>query len=132
MPVTDAVRTIDELAAASTFEETFESTRTPFVARDIGVPVTVAFGTRDWILTKRAQRRDGLPPHTRWVMKPGWGHVPMWVDPHGVAQLILEGTGLRNDRYSSRASWPSLSRAASALEEHQCLRPKRGCRTALL
>jgi pimeloyl-ACP methyl ester carboxylesterase len=95
MPVGDAVRSVDELAAASAFEETFESTRTPFVGRDIGVQVTVAFGTRDWILTKRARRRDGLPPHTRWVMKPGWGHVPMWVDPHGVAQLILEGTGLR-------------------------------------
>jgi pimeloyl-ACP methyl ester carboxylesterase len=94
MPVADAVRSIDELAAASAFEATFESTRIPFDGQEIDVPVTVAFGSRDWILTKRAQRRDGLPPHTRWVMKPGWGHVPMWADPLGVAQLILEGTGL--------------------------------------
>jgi hypothetical protein len=26
------------------------------------------------------------------VEKHGWGHVPIWVDPVGVAQLILEGT----------------------------------------
>ncbi len=94
MPVDDAVRSVDELAAASAFEETFESTDAPFCGKDISVPVTVAFGTRDLILTKRARRRDGLPPQTRWVIKPGWGHVPMWVDPRGVAQLILEGTGL--------------------------------------
>jgi pimeloyl-ACP methyl ester carboxylesterase len=93
MPARDAVRSIDDLAAAAAFEATFESTRTPFSGRDIAVPVTVAFGTRDLILTKRARRRDGLPPQTRWVMKPGWGHVPMWIDPAGVAQLILRGIG---------------------------------------
>jgi pimeloyl-ACP methyl ester carboxylesterase len=28
----------------------------------------------------------------RWVKKRGWGHVPMWIDPVGVSQLVLEGT----------------------------------------
>jgi len=60
--------------------------------RAITVPVTVAFGDRDWILLKRWQRRNELPAHTRWVEKHGWGHVPMWVDPVGVSQLILDGT----------------------------------------
>jgi isoquinoline 1-oxidoreductase beta subunit len=28
----------------------------------------------------------------RWIESRGWGHVPMWVDPIGVSQLILDGT----------------------------------------
>jgi hypothetical protein len=54
--------------------------------------VTVAFGARDLILTGGARQRTALPAHTRWITKARWGHVPMWVDPRGVAQLILEGT----------------------------------------
>jgi pimeloyl-ACP methyl ester carboxylesterase len=92
MPVADALRAVDDLGRASAFEATFDNTRSPFSASDITVPVTVAFGDRDWILTKGSQCRNQLPPHTRWVRKPGWGHVPMWVDPAGVSQLILEGT----------------------------------------
>ncbi len=94
MPPADAARSIDDLAAATAFEATFERTRTPFSGRDIAGPVTVAFGTRDWILTNGSRRREALPPHARWLSKAGWGHVPMWVDPAGVAQLILEGTGV--------------------------------------
>jgi pimeloyl-ACP methyl ester carboxylesterase len=72
-------------------EETFD-TRAPFSGAAIAVPVTVAFGDRDWILPKGSQHRNELPAHTRWVKKRGWGHVPMWVDPVGVSQLVLEGT----------------------------------------
>ena len=92
MPVNDALRAVEDLAASSAFEETFDNTRAPFSGRDIAIPVTVAFGDRDWILPKGSQRRNDLPEHTRWIKKHGWGHVPMWVDPLGVAQLILEGT----------------------------------------
>ena len=92
MPASDAFRAVDDLATTSAFEETFENTRTPFSGRDIAVPVTVAFGDRDWILPKRSRDRSGLPEHTRWLDQQGWGHVPMWVDPIGVSQLILEAT----------------------------------------
>jgi pimeloyl-ACP methyl ester carboxylesterase len=93
MPVHDALRAVDDLATAPAFEATFANTRAPFSGGNaIAVPVTVAYGDRDWILLKGWRRRDALPAHTRWVEKPGWGHVPMWVDPAGVAQLILEGT----------------------------------------
>jgi pimeloyl-ACP methyl ester carboxylesterase len=54
----------------------------------------VAFGDRDWILPKSSRHRSGLPAHARWIDKRGWGHVPMWVDPAGVSQLILEGCGV--------------------------------------
>ena len=70
----------------------FRQYRSPFSAHAIAVPVTVAFGDRDWILTKGSRLRSALPTHARWVEKRGWGHFPMWVDPAGVAELILEGT----------------------------------------
>jgi pimeloyl-ACP methyl ester carboxylesterase len=94
MQAADAVQAVDDLARAQRFEATFAATRPPFSARDIAVPVTVAFGTRDWILTKGSRYRQALPAHTTWIEKPGWGHVPMWADPAGVAQLILSGTDL--------------------------------------
>jgi pimeloyl-ACP methyl ester carboxylesterase len=97
MPGSDAVRAVDDLGIATAFEETFESTRAPFSGGDTAVPVTVAFGDRDWILTKGARRRNALPSLTTWVTTAGWGHVPMWVDPIGVARLILEGISRAED-----------------------------------
>jgi len=90
IPVDDAIRAVDDLAGSPAFEDTFHNTRLPFLGDDIAVPVTVVFGDRDWILTKSARRRIRLPAHTRWVEAHGWGHVPMWMDPIGVSQLILE------------------------------------------
>jgi len=78
MPEADAIRAID-------------NTRSPFSGNEISVPLTVAFGARDWILTKRARLRDKLPAHTRWIEMRGLGHVPMWIDPIGISRLILEG-----------------------------------------
>ena len=92
MPVGDACRAVDDLAASTAFEDTFHNTRAPFFGAGITVPVTVAFGSRDWILPKGSRRRDRLPAHVRWIEQEGWGHVPMWVDPVGVSQLIMEGT----------------------------------------
>jgi pimeloyl-ACP methyl ester carboxylesterase len=91
MPVADAIRAVDDLAGSPAFEDTFHNTRLPFSGEAIAVPLTVVFGDRDWILTKGSRRRNQLPVHTRWVEVHGWGHVPMWLDPIGVSQLILEG-----------------------------------------
>ena len=96
MPLCDALGAVDDLAVSSGFEATFENTRAPFSGVEITVPVTVAFGDRDWLLTMGARLRDRLPPHTRWIGRPRWGHVPMWIDPAGVARLILEGTHERS------------------------------------
>ncbi len=92
MPASDAVRAVDDLASAQGFESTFANTRAPFSGDGITAPVTIAFGAHDWILPRRSQHRNGLPMHTRWIRPRGWGHVPMWVDPIGVARLILEST----------------------------------------
>ncbi len=92
MPADDAVRVVDDLARSAAFEGTYEATRSPFSGLDIAVPVTIAFGDRDCIVTKGSQWRGRLPAHSRWFTIHGWGHVSMWVDPIGVSRLILDGT----------------------------------------
>jgi len=92
MPSRDAVIATNNFANATAFDETSDAVQ-PFTGgHGIKVPITVAFGTRDWLLTASCQHRDELPVHTRWYQPRGWGHVPMWDDPKAVAQLILEGT----------------------------------------
>ena len=94
MPARDADRLVDDLAAGSAFESTFANTLSPFPSFPKGsrAAVTVVFGTRDWILPKWSRCYDALPPQARIIEQPGWGHVPMWIDPLGVSRLILEGT----------------------------------------
>ncbi len=58
----------------------------------LSTPCSVAFGRRDWLLTGSRRWRDRLPRHVRWSTPPNWGHVPMWDDPAGVADWILEAT----------------------------------------
>lgn len=58
-----------------------------------GLPVTVAWGTRDRILVRRqGVRAKRLIPHARLVRLPGCGHVPMNDDPALVARVILDGS----------------------------------------
>jgi pimeloyl-ACP methyl ester carboxylesterase len=92
MNAIDAVGAVKDLGRAEAFEATFNSTRSTFSGTDITAPTTIAFGTRDWILPEGSRCRNLLPRHTTWIVKRGWGHVPMWLDPEGVAQLILSGT----------------------------------------
>jgi pimeloyl-ACP methyl ester carboxylesterase len=92
MPAGDAIRVVDDLAQSPGFEVTFEASRKPFAGTDITVPVTVAFGDRDYIVTQSSEWLQGLPAHTRRLRMGGWGHVPMWVDPAGVSRVILEGS----------------------------------------
>ena len=88
----DAYRAAVEFANAPGFDATIEHAGAFQGGQGITCPLTVAFGRRDWLLTAKAQHRDQLPQHTRWVAPDTWGHVPMWVDPEGVARLILEQT----------------------------------------
>lgn len=87
----DALRAAQEFANATGFDETFAHTSAFRGGQHIDIPLTVAFGTRDWLITRSAQRRDELPAHTRWLNPRGWGHVPMWQDPAGVTHVILDG-----------------------------------------
>lgn len=58
--------------------------------QDLTVPVSVTFGSHDWILpTRLARYRDELPTTTWWQTVPGWGHVPTYDDPDGVTDFVL-------------------------------------------
>jgi pimeloyl-ACP methyl ester carboxylesterase len=64
-----------------------------FQRRPIGVPVTIAWGTRDRILPySQAERARRLLPDARHVALDGCGHVPMSDDPERVAAVILTTT----------------------------------------
>ena len=91
MPVKDAVQVAEDITRSSAFVETLNRPGAFHGGELIDVPVTVAFGKRDYLLTKRSQHSDELPKQTQWVEPKKWGHVPMWIDPKGVAQLILNG-----------------------------------------
>jgi pimeloyl-ACP methyl ester carboxylesterase len=54
-------------------------------------PVTVAFGSRDWLLRPRQSRCiERLPGHRHIAALPGCGHVPMADDAHAVTAFIAK------------------------------------------
>jgi len=70
--------------------------------RNLDIPITVAFGTKDRMLRPRGYRYpDQLPSRTRPLSLPGCGHVPMWDNPALVARTILEGTDIRAESRES-------------------------------
>jgi pimeloyl-ACP methyl ester carboxylesterase len=90
----DARRTIREMGTCPGFESALQATaRRRYVANaPIGCPVTVAFGSRDWLLRPRQSRHlDQLPASRQIASLPRCGHVPMGDDPSAVAALILAG-----------------------------------------
>ena len=57
------------------------------------VPVTIAWGTRDYILRPRqGLRARQTIPGARLIRLPGCGHIPMSDDPELVARVILQGS----------------------------------------
>jgi pimeloyl-ACP methyl ester carboxylesterase len=58
-----------------------------------GVPVTIAWGTRDRLLPpSQARVAKQRLPRARFVPLPGCGHVPMTDDPELVARVLLDGS----------------------------------------
>ncbi|MEU0740246.1 alpha/beta fold hydrolase [Streptomyces sp. NPDC006134] len=82
------------LARAEGFSETLRSGRQVRFADDVpGIPVTVAWGSRDRLLLPRqGVRAKHAIPRARLVRLPGCGHVPMNDDPALVARVVLDGS----------------------------------------
>jgi pimeloyl-ACP methyl ester carboxylesterase len=82
------------LGGAQGFHATLRSGRTVRFTDDVpGVPVTLAWGTKDRLLLPRqANRAMSVLPGARWVSLPGCGHVPMNDDPALVARVLLDGS----------------------------------------
>ena len=82
------------LANAQRFAETLRNGRDVRFTDDVpGLPVTVAWGTRDMLLVRRQGiRAKRIIPKARLIRLPGCGHVPMNDDPALVARVILDGS----------------------------------------
>jgi pimeloyl-ACP methyl ester carboxylesterase len=88
---------LNAMASGPGFERTMRATdtRSYVSGGPIGVPITVAFGSRDRLLLPFQSRRvSQLPPGTRVVPLPGCGHVPMADDPSQVVELITTAATL--------------------------------------
>lgn len=80
------------LRDATGFDETLAAGRGLRFSHDVaGIPVTVAWGSRDRLLLRRQGiRAKHTLPAARLVRLPGCGHVPMHDDPARVARVILD------------------------------------------
>ncbi|WP_327174449.1 alpha/beta fold hydrolase [Streptomyces sp. NBC_01335] len=80
------------LRSATGFEGTLATGRNASFVSDVpGIPVTVAWGTRDVLLPRRqGVRAKRVIPGARLVRLPGCGHVPMNDDPALVSRVILD------------------------------------------
>ncbi|MFF4043510.1 alpha/beta fold hydrolase [Streptomyces sp. NPDC001816] len=82
------------LVGSTGFDATLRAGTTVQFTDDLpGLPVTVAWGTRDRLLVRRqGVRAKTIIPHARLVRLPGCGHCPMSDDPALVARVILDGS----------------------------------------
>jgi len=101
VPEEDAYELVNIFASApifaskAAFKKFRESLKDPFMGGKTileSIRVTIAFGKRDWLLPLGARLRHEIPEHVIWQNRKGWGHVPMWDDPEGVAKFILENS----------------------------------------
>ncbi|HWL87556.1 MAG TPA: alpha/beta hydrolase, partial [Polyangiaceae bacterium] len=88
----EALLDLAALLDAPAFDETLRGSR-QYLFRDgheLRVPVTIAWGTRDFLLLpQQATRARRILPNARHVALPGCGHVPMNDDPETVAAVVL-------------------------------------------
>src|SRR4051794_22770308 len=98
IPPAHARAAVWSMSTCPGFEATLKATaRRRYVAGSrIEAPVTVAFGSRDWILRGRSRHLDELPVGARREVLRRCGHVPMGDDPGAVVALITE-TAARAD-----------------------------------
>lgn len=93
MPAEVSLAAIENLAWSPGFMATVKGLRSAGRfehGRDLEIPVTMAFGTRDVGVRMRDAKRHGeIPDHTRWVTLRGCGHVPFYDAPDLVGDVML-------------------------------------------
>jgi pimeloyl-ACP methyl ester carboxylesterase len=100
VPAAAAAAIVHNIVATPGFRTYFPRTVPERFAsgRSLAAPVTVAWGGSDRLLLPWAAHwREELPAHTRWLVLPGCGHLPMYDDPDLVAKVLLAGSGGRDD-----------------------------------
>ncbi len=97
VPAHEVLATADSGLAAPGFDDALHyglAYRVDERAAPYGVPLTIAWGSRDvllpaWIQARRARR---MLPWARHVSLPRCGHVPFFDDPQRCARVLLEGS----------------------------------------
>ena len=93
-----ALRTLDTFLGTAGFEATNDAFDHYVFTRGEelrDVPVTVLWGTHDWLLLPRSGRRvPRAIPHARLTWLEGCGHIPFWDDPELVTRLVLESSAV--------------------------------------
>ena len=96
VPGEAALRTLETFLGCEGFEATNDAFDDYVFTRGEelrDVPVTVLWGTRDWLLLPREGRRVARTiPHARMTWLQDCGHIPFWDDPELVTRLVLEST----------------------------------------
>ncbi|MGW0597105.1 alpha/beta fold hydrolase [Streptomyces sp. NPDC002776] len=95
VPYAHARAAARDMARAPGFEATWRAVSTTRFTggQGIGIPVRVAFGSRDAVLRAgQARFLDELPEGTVAQVLPGCGHLPMHDAPEAVARFILATT----------------------------------------
>ena len=94
VPADNALGDVRAFARAQPALQTLLSQATAFdgtIAAD--VPVTIAWAARDLVLPPwQAEVAKRVVPQAEHRMMRGVGHVPMWDDPHQVAEVLLQGS----------------------------------------
>jgi pimeloyl-ACP methyl ester carboxylesterase len=115
LPAGRARSALNALGTCPGYDATLDATarRRLVGAQQVAAPVTVAFGSRDFVLVRHQWRNLGeLPSHTKSSTLPGCGHVPMSDDPGRVTDLIIASTsGLSGS--ASGTGWGSSRRTAA-------------------
>jgi pimeloyl-ACP methyl ester carboxylesterase len=93
VPATDAVVFVNSYLDSAGYPDTNREMRAGAFEHEgrIEVPVTIVWGELDHVVGRPSRTRR--PPGARYLEMPGWGHVPMWDDPAGVARILLEASG---------------------------------------
>ena len=98
LPREEVLAIADDGVAAPSFDRAIELTR-DYEFGEVGrlpeMPVTVAWGTRDVLLTYATQSRRArkLLPFARHVTLRRCGHVPFYDDPERCTEVIVQTTG---------------------------------------
>ncbi|MBO0853393.1 MAG: alpha/beta hydrolase [Nocardia sp.] len=90
-----AVDTVHGVLRATAFEEalkSFDEAKLADGGRLGRIPVTIAWGSRDVLLTYRTQSRRARQwlPEARHITLSGSGHIPFYDDPDGSAKVLLD------------------------------------------
>lgn len=90
VPAADARELVRDYLASRGYEDANRQMRAGAFEHEgrVAVPVTIAWGEADGLVGRPSRAR--IPPESRYLTMPGWGHTPTWDDPEGVAALILE------------------------------------------